>query len=127
MAGTAQEVWDLWIPDVAAQGISFARARLDAAQTVLVHAAPAALTVEIHSDAGVSVARGQDLPRTQDTPMARLRRQGDTVSREDIWPTEAEYGLPVLLAGGEVGLLQAWWNDPDRQEWRWSIELYNHR
>ncbi|GAC1394929.1 MAG: hypothetical protein NVSMB65_13440 [Chloroflexota bacterium] len=127
MAETAQEIWDLWIPDVAAQGISFARGRLDAAQTVLVHAAPAALTVEVHSDAGAPIARGQDLQRTQDTPIARLRRQGNTISREDIWPTAADYGLPVLLAGGEVGILQAWWNDPDQQEWRWSIELYNHR
>ena len=127
MAKTAQEIWDLWIPDVAAQGISFARGRLDAAETILVHTAPAALTVAVHSDAGASIAREQDLPRTQGTPLARLRRQRSAISREDIRPTEADCGLPVLFAGGEVGILQARWNDPDHQEWRWRIELYNHR
>ena len=42
------------------------------------------------------------------------------------WPTEADYGLPVIVAGGEVGHLQRWWNDPEDQEWRWSLEFYNH-
>lgn len=121
------EIWDLWIPDVAAQGISFARGRLNATETLLVHAAPQTLTVEVHDDAGTRIARGQDLPRTEETPIARLRRQGQTITREDIWPTEGDYGLPVLLAGGEVGILQLWWNDAQHQEWRWQIELYNHR
>jgi hypothetical protein len=34
--------------------------------------------------------------------------------------------VPVLLAGGEVGGLTAWWNAPDYAAWRWSIELCNH-
>jgi hypothetical protein len=76
---------------------------------------------------GVRVAWGQDLPRTSDTPMARLRRASDTVTRADIWPSEADYGVPVLLAGGEVVRLTAWWNAPDYAAWRWSIELCNHR
>jgi len=122
-----QQIWDLWIPDVAAQGISFARGRLDATDQLLVHAAPEKLTVEVHDDDGTVLAFGQDLPRTANTPMARLRRQGDKVIREDIWPTENDYGQPVILAGGEVGILQRWWNDPQEQEWRWSLEFYNHR
>lgn len=122
-----QQIWDLWIPDVAAQGISFARGRLDAVEVLLVHAAPEKLTVEVHDDNGAVLAKGADLPRTANTPMARLRRQGDHVTREDMWPTEAEYGMPVLLAGGEVGILQRWWNDPEEQQWRWSVEFYNHR
>ena len=122
-----QQIWDLWIPDVAAQGISFARGRLDAVEVLLVHAAPEKITVEVHDDNGAVLAKGADLPRTANTPMARLRRQGDHVTREDMWPTEAEYGMPVLLAGGEVGILQRWWNDPEEQQWRWSVEFYNHR
>ncbi|GAC1566987.1 MAG: hypothetical protein NVS3B14_11580 [Ktedonobacteraceae bacterium] len=122
-----QQIWDLWIPDVAAQGISFARGRLDATDVLLVHAAPEKLTVEVHDDSGAVLAQSADLPRTANTPMARLRRQGSQVTREDIWPTAAEYGLPVLLPGGEVGILQRWWNDSQEQQWRWSLEFYNHR
>jgi len=122
-----QQIWDLWIPDVAAQGISFARGRLDATDVLLVHAAPEKLTVEVRDDHGEMLARSADLPRTAKTPMARLQRQGDQVIREDIWPTTAEYGLPVLLAAGEVGILQQWWNDEQEQQWRWSLEFYNHR
>ncbi len=124
---TTQQIWALWVPEVAAQGLSFARSRLDAAEVVLIHAAGARLTVEVHDDDGLVVARGANLERTADTPMARLRRAGDTLTREDIWPTEADYGTPVILAGGEVGILQRWWNAPDHSEWRWGIELYNHR
>jgi hypothetical protein len=31
----------------------------------------------------------------------------------------------VILPGGEVGILKAWWNAEDRKEWRWHVELYN--
>jgi hypothetical protein len=124
---TTLQIWELWVPEVASQGLCFARARLDAADVVLVHAAGARITVEVHDDTRRIVARGATLERTADTPMARLRREGDTLTREDIWPTEADYGTPVILAGGEVGLLRQWWNAPDYSEWRWSIELYNHR
>jgi hypothetical protein len=122
-----QQIWDLWIPDVAAQGVSFARGRLNAAQVLLVHAAPEKLTVEVYDDNRIMLAQGIDLKRTTNTPMARLHLQGKQVTREDIWPTEAEIGLPVILAGGEVGILQQWWNDEKEQQWRWSVEFYNHR
>ena len=32
-------------------------------------------------------------------------------------------GMPVILPGGEVGILKAWWNDDIGQEWRWSVEF----
>lgn len=126
MADTTQ-IWDLWVPEVAAQGLSFARGRLDATDVLFVHAAGAALTVEVRGGEGALIARGATLTRTDDTPMARLTRMGDTMTREDVWPTDADYGQPVIMAGGEVGLLRSWWTSPDEQEWRWSVELYNHR
>jgi hypothetical protein len=122
-----QQIWDLWIPDVAAQGVAFARSRLNPAQVLLVHAAPEKLTVEVYDDNRIILAQGTDLIRTANTPMARLQLEVKQVTRQDIWPTEAEIGLPVILAGGEVGILQRWWNDVEEQQWRWSVEFYNHR
>ena len=127
MPAQEQQVWDLWIPDVGATGISFARGRLDATNVIIVHAAPEKLNVEVRDDQGNVLARGENLPRTTNSPMARLRRQGNKITREDIWPTEADYGTLVIVAGGEVGTLQKWWNDAGQQEWRWSLEFYNHR
>jgi len=127
MPAKDQELWDLWIADVGATGISFVRGRLNATDVMLVHAAPEKLHVEVRDSEGTVVAKGEQLSRTVDSPMARLRRQGNTIMREDCWPTEADYGIPVIVAGGEVGILWQWWNDPGQQEWRWSLELYNHR
>lgn len=122
-----QQIWDVWIPDVAAQGIVFARGRLDETGILLVHAAPEKLNVEVYDESRNLQAQGINLSRTANTPVARLQRVGNQVTRQDIWPVKDDYGLPVLLAGGEVGILQSWWNDPQQQEWRWRIELYNHR
>ena len=121
------EIWDIWYPDAASQGLLFARAQLDAAETVIVHAAPANLRVEIRSEAGrrVLVADGLKLEGER-FPMTRLRRNGDAMTREDGWPGEGDIGRPVILPGGEVGILKAWWNAEDGSEWRWSVEFYNH-
>jgi len=127
MAHHLCQIWDLWIADTGATGISFARGRLDPTEVLLVHAAPQQLNIEVRDDPGAVLARGNDLLRTASTPIARLRRQGERIFREDIWPTEAEYGMPVLLPGGEVGILQQWWNDAGHQEWRWNVEFYNRR
>src|SRR5262245_47373531 len=121
------EIWDLWFPDAGAQGLSFARGRLRTTSVLLVHAAPATLRVEVRDDGGAPLARGDGLRRTDETPIARLQRRGREIERDDIWPGQAEIGTPVILAGGEVGILAAWWNSDNRQEWRWSIELYNHK
>jgi hypothetical protein len=94
---------------------------------MIVHAAPHKLNVEVRSSDGMVVASGENLLRTADTPMARLRIEGNKITREDIWPDASDYGTVAIVAGGEVGTLRSWWNDPEHQEWRWSLEFYNHR
>jgi hypothetical protein len=121
------ELWDLWYPQAAATGVAFARGCLDPAEILLVHAAPPTLTVEVRTDAGQRLAFAQDLLQTADRPMARLVRRGETITREDLWPEAQDIGQLVILPGGEVGRLLAWWNAPDGSEWRWQIEFYNHR
>ncbi|MGH2534880.1 MAG: hypothetical protein ACRDJW_21680 [Thermomicrobiales bacterium] len=49
------------------------------------------------------------------------------ITRADLWPDESDVGQPVILPGGEIGILLSWWNAADGSEWRWRIELYNHR
>jgi hypothetical protein len=125
----AIELWDLWYPKAASTGLSFARGRLDATEALLVHAVPDFLTVEVRDEQGRRIAFAQDLPRTLQSPICLLRKtnsgQSPSVTREDLWPTERELGLPILVPGGEVGILKSWWNAEDRKEWRWQIELYN--
>jgi hypothetical protein len=124
---TEKHTWDLWYPDAAARGLPFARGRLDATDTLLVHAAPDVLDIEVRRDDGSLVARGQGLKRTADRPMARLVLDGDKMSRLDLWPEASDIGRLVILPGGEVGILLDWWNADDGSEWRWRVEFYNHR
>lgn len=128
MAEEQTEIWDIWYPKAAATGISFARGRVAAGvETMLVHSAPETLTVTVCSGDGTILAQGSDLEASDDTPIARLTRQGKEIRREDIWPRPSDVGQLVLLPGGEAGVLKAWWHAEDRSEWRWQIELYNHR
>lgn len=117
--------WDLWIPDAAATGVPFARGTMTPSDTLIVHSAPHLLTVEVRNTAGELLARGQDLRRTDQIPMTKLRLDGRQVVREDFWPTEADYGTRVLLPGGEIGILRDWWLRDDRKEWRWTIDFHN--
>ena len=121
------EEWDLWYPKSAATGISFARSRIDSQEEVLVHAAPEWLTVTVRTADGTVKAQGQDLKATQESPMTRLRCSGGKIEREDIWPGEADIGRIVLHPGGEAGVLRSWWHAPDKSEWRWEVEFYNHK
>jgi hypothetical protein len=125
--GAEAQIWDLWYPDAAAQGIAFARGRLDRTDVLLVHAAPETLDVAVRSDDGRLLAEGKGLQRTAERPMARLTIRGDGVEREDLWPDDEDHGRPVMLPGGEVGILLSWWNAEDGSEWRWQVEFYNHR
>ena len=123
------QVWDLWYPNAAATGMSFARGRVDPTDVLYVHAAPEMLTVEVRSDSGELIARGTNLPRTlsESSPITKLTRTGDSIAREDLWPTAADLNKPIILPGGEVGILQKWEHADDHSEWRWQVEFYNHR
>jgi hypothetical protein len=125
VGGRGLQTWDLWIPDAAATGVPFARGRLEPTDVLIVHSAPHLLSVEVRDDDGALVAKGQDLQRSQQVPMTRLRVQGGEVSREEFWPAAGDYGTPVLMPGGEVGLLRDWWHREDLREWRWTVELHN--
>lgn len=127
MAGQEIQDWDLWYPKAAATGIPFARGRVESVDVMLVHAAPPVLTATVRSADGRVLAEGNDLEQTDDTPITRLTRRGDTIEREDIWPADGDIGRLVLLPGGEAGKLLLWWNAPDHSEWRWQVEFYNHR
>ncbi|MEA2585733.1 MAG: hypothetical protein QOF33_3818 [Thermomicrobiales bacterium] len=124
---TEAQTWDLWYPDAAARGLPFARGRLDATGVLLVHAAPDTLDVDVRSDAGELIAQGQGLKRTAARPIARLTVRNGAIVRDDCWPGDGDVGRPVILPGGEVGILLRWWNAEDGSEWRWSVEFYNHR
>ena len=89
------ETWDLWYPDAGAQGISFARGRLDPTDRLLVHAAPESLRVDVRDGAGALVASGDQLRRSGEAlPMTRLVREGRDIRREDVWPDATDIGRP---------------------------------
>lgn len=120
--------WEVWYPNAAATGLLIARARIDPTVVLWVHAAPERLAVTVREGDDRVVARGEPLERVgPQLPMTRLTVRDGVVTREDRWPVAADEGALVLLAGGEVGRLLSWWNAPDGSEWRWSLELYNHR
>jgi hypothetical protein len=122
------QTWELWYPAAAATGMEFARGRIDPTSVLWVHAAPERLAVTVREGDDRVIARGEDLRREgQYLPMTRLTLEGDEVRREDRWPAEADLGSLVILPGGEVGVLTAWWNEPDGSAWRWSVEFSNRR
>ncbi len=98
-------VWPVSLPDK----VEFARCTTAGGfNRVLVHAAPEKAKIEIIAADDQVVARG-DLDRHGEySPMTLVELDGSTLHRSEVWPTEEFYGLPVLLSGGEVGLLQKW-------------------
>jgi hypothetical protein len=121
------QIWELRQPDASAARLHVSRSRLDAAARLLVHAAPMTLEVEVRDERGSRLALGENLGRTGDFPMARLTVLGDRFERTDGWPTAEDIGRPVILPGGEVGILTVWWNADDGSAWRWSLEFFNRR
>jgi hypothetical protein len=121
------ETWEVWFPAAAANGLLVARARVDPAHVMWLHAAPEVVAVVVREGEETILSRADELKRdSRYLPMTRLERNGESISREDRWPAESDLGALVLLPGGEVGTLIAWWNAEDGSEWRWQIELYNH-
>ncbi len=128
MAMSTVQTWELWYPDAGATGIPIARARIDPVEVAWAHSLPRKVSVTVrHGDDRV-IARGEGIARAgRYFPMTRLALEGDAVTREDRWPTDADLGAIVILPGGEAGVLTAWWNAENGSSWRWSVELSNRR
>ncbi|GAB3193350.1 hypothetical protein GCM10027261_08240 [Geodermatophilus arenarius] len=120
--------WDLRGRDGGMNGLDFCRALTAGGfSRVLVHAAPARLAVRVTADDDTVVARG-DADRDGDySPVTLLELTDGGLRRSEVWPDESHLGLPVLLPGGEVGVLLRWEHAPDRSWWRWAVEFSNHR
>lgn len=119
-------VWQLRSVDGGSAGLEFARAAIDPSRTVLVHAAPTRLDVEVLANGEHLIAIGRDLRPGEDdgdTPMTRLVIDGTRVRRSQVWPGEADLGSVVLLPGGEAGVLRSWATDNGHASWTWSLEL----
>ena len=126
MVGKAPlQYWEIWYPNAAATGLLIARGLIDPADEIIFHSPPDVLSVKVSDQNGGLVASGENLRRTLESPMCRLARSGNSITRQDLWPTADDYGKVVLLPGGEAGILQSWWNSEDKKEWRWQIEFYN--
>jgi hypothetical protein len=119
--------WDLRSRDGGMNGLDFARATTAGGfSRVLVHAAPSRLGVRVTAADDTVVAQGE-VDRDGDySPITLLTRLGTGFIRAEVWPGSDHLGLPVLLPGGEVGVLTAWEHADDRSWWRWSVEFANH-
>ena len=117
--------WDLRNPDGGMLGLEFARGVAAATEVMLAHSLPERVSVTVTDTDGNVVAKGDELSHPEPRPMARLWLRGDRVERENVWPDETDNGRPVILPGGEVGILQSWWNADDGSEWRWQVEFSN--
>jgi hypothetical protein len=122
----SDRIWEIRNPDGAAMGLEVARGRSGEHDVILAHAMPERVDVIVTDEDGHVIAAGSDLRDDGSTPMSRLTITGDSISRDNVWPGDDDLGLPVILPGGEIGYLTAWWNADDGSEWRWSIELHNH-
>jgi hypothetical protein len=121
----ATHTWDLRNPDGGMVGMEFARGVLDETDCLLAHSLPEQVDVVVTNQGDEVVAKGDALEDDTSRPMARLWRRGDRIERENVWPDETDIGRPVILPGGEVGILRAWWNADDGSAWRWQVEFSN--
>ncbi|HEX6844419.1 MAG TPA: hypothetical protein VF235_04805 [Actinomycetota bacterium] len=122
MTGTVHD-WDIRTGG-GATGIEVARARLSSEHTlVLAHALPTEVDVRVWENGARLVATGEHLRDETPTPMCRLWIDGVRILRRNVWPGEDDLGRPVILPGGEAGILRAWEHDDKRTRWRWSVEF----
>lgn len=119
--------WNVRSRDGGMNGLEFSRCTTASGfSRVLVHAAPARMSVDLTDDDGRTIARA-DLDRAGDySPMTLLEIASGSVRRTEVWPTDELYGVLVILAGGEAGLLKRWHHADDHSWWRWSVEFANH-
>lgn len=121
-------IWDLRNPDGAMTGMPWGRALMAAHDAVLAHSLSERIDVEVRTVDGQVVAKGEGLSDdTQATPMARLDIRDGKIVRSNVWPDQSDLGKPVILPGGEVGVLLEWWNADDGSSWRWRVEFQNSR
>ena len=114
--------WSIRSRDGGMNGLEFSRCTTAGGlRKVLVHAAPARASVEVVDDGDRVVVRGDADRDGEYSPMTLLELDGDTARRQEVWPDDELYGLPVILAGGEVGLLRAWEHSDDRSWWRSQV------
>jgi hypothetical protein len=117
-------IWEVRCPEGGTAGSEFARAILAGGVTsVLVHAPPSTIDVEVRGPDSAVLARGTTLTTDLASPMARLRIEGARITREQLWPSDADLGSIVILPGGEAGELRSWWHAEDHRSWRWLIQF----
>lgn len=119
--------WTIRTRDGGMNGLEYSRCTTAGGfSRVLVHAAPAQASVEVISDDGSVIAKG-DIDRAGDyTPMTLIELGGGAPQRFEVWPDGKLIGSLVLLAGGEAGVLRSWQHADDHSWWRWTLELSNH-
>lgn len=117
-------VWTIRTSGGGASGLEFAQARIEARhRSLLVHASPGSIDVDVTSSGSRLIAMGRDLRGDGAAPMSRLRIEGLRITRTDVWPTDADLGT-VVLHGGEAGELLAWETDDQRLHWTWSLRFH---
>ena len=119
--------WDMRNPEGGMLGVEWARGISEARDVILAHSLPERIDVVVRDADDRIVAKGENLTGNEPTPMARLHVRDGEVTRESVWPDEADLGRLVILPGGEVATLLTWWNADDESEWRWQVELHNRR
>jgi hypothetical protein len=124
---TMNWTWAIRTRDGGMNGLEFTKATTAGVFTrVLVHAAPALLSLNVVDDNDHVVARGHADRQGDYSPMTQLELAGGSVLRSEIWPTGEHLGMLVLIAGGETGVLQRWEHADDHSWWRWTVEFSNH-
>jgi len=118
-------IWHLRNPDGASMGLEFATGRSAPTETMLGHSLPERVDVEVRDEAGAMIARADGLEHEAVTPMSRLTLRNGSIERENVWPGPDDIERPVILPGGEVGILKRWWNAEDQKEWTWTVEFHN--
>jgi hypothetical protein len=119
--------WNIRSRDGAMNGLEFARCTTAGGfRRVLIHAAPAQASIEVFAEDMSVVAHGDVDRQGEYSPMTLVELSDGSCRRREVWPLGEHRGLPVLLSGGEVGILKEWEHAEDHSWWRWSVEFSNH-